>query len=152
MRIAKDEWYMEIAKVVALRGTCARRQVGCVLVDRIGRILSTGYNGVARGIPHCIDTPCPGAGLKSGTGLDVCEAIHGESNALLQCRDVDRIHTCYSTTEPCVNCVKLLMSTNCERVVFLESYPTSSAGKLWTKIHNPHTWVQLKYLTPERPI
>jgi hypothetical protein len=40
--------------------------------------------------------------LPSGTGLDVCEAIHAEQNALLQCKDVEQIDTAYVTAMPCM--------------------------------------------------
>jgi dCMP deaminase len=53
MRPTKIEYFLAIAKVVATRSTCLRRSVGCVLVDKRGHILSTGYNGVASGQPHC---------------------------------------------------------------------------------------------------
>lgn len=48
------DWYwMDVAFLIATRSTCLRREVGCVLVDRRGRVLSTGYNGVASGVSHC---------------------------------------------------------------------------------------------------
>ena len=40
---------MQIARVVATRSTCLRRQVGAVLVMN-RQILATGYNGVPRGV------------------------------------------------------------------------------------------------------
>ncbi|MGC8842362.1 MAG: deoxycytidylate deaminase, partial [bacterium] len=46
-----DEYFMQIARVVATRSTCLRRQVGAVLVKE-KRILTTGYNGAPRGLPH----------------------------------------------------------------------------------------------------
>lgn len=106
-----------------------------MLVDQKGHVLSTGYNGPASGEPHCIDHPCPGANLKSGTGLDVCEAIHAEANALLQCRDPWAINTCYVTASPCVHCVKLLMNTSCRRVVFMDEYPQAEAKVLWLSVN-----------------
>lgn len=123
-----DTYYLKMAYVVALRGTCARRQVGCVLVDERGHVLSTGYNGRPRGWAHCRSSdgifamPCAGADAPSGEQLDSCEAIHAEQNALLQCPDVDRVHTCYTTTSPCVTCAKLLLNTGCRRIVFAERY------------------------------
>ena len=132
-RISKDEWFLEIAKVVALRGTCARRKVGCVLADQHGRILSTGYNGVARGMVHCTAVPCKGVGMRSGTGLDLCEAVHAEQNAILTCRSPDEIHTCYVTTSPCVSCLKLLLNSPCQRIVFGEQYADTNAAALWRK-------------------
>lgn len=125
-----DTYYLELARVVSTRGTCARRQVGCVLVDEHGQVLSTGYNGRPRGWLHCrgddaTASPCAAASSPSGTNLDGCEAIHAEQNALLQCGDVSRINTCYTTTQPCVTCAKLLLNTGCKRVVFSTTYPDS---------------------------
>lgn len=156
MRLSKDEWGIQLAKVTAQRATCLRRAVGCVLVNVRGHVLSTGYNGVASGLPHCNEMAvyrhhvsddklegwyedysfphaCPGAQSPSGTNLDCCQAIHAEQNALLQCKDVHDIHTCYTTASPCVTCVKLLMNTSCQRIVFAEEYPQPAAKELWMK-------------------
>ena len=83
MRPSRGETMLKIASTIAERSTCARRKVGCVLVDINGRVLSMGHNGVAKGQVHCIDTPCPGANCPTGTGLEKCEAIHAEANALM---------------------------------------------------------------------
>ena len=130
MRPTQDEYFMEIAKVVAKRSTCARRSVGCVLMDQRKHILATGYNGVAAGRPHCIDEPCPGACSESGTDLDLCEAIHAEQNALLQCPDVGGITVCYVTVFPCVHCTKLLLNTGCRKIVYAQEYPNKGL-RLW---------------------
>lgn len=74
---------------------------------------------------------CPGATAKSGTNLDACGAIHAEQNALLQCRDVYSIDTAYVSTSPCVTCVKLLLNTSCQRIVFAEPYPHGSSERIW---------------------
>lgn len=131
-RISRDEAGMELAAVWAQRGTCARRRVGCVLMDVEGHVLSSGYNGPASGQPHCVDHPCPGAGRASGTGLDECEALHAEWNAIARCPDIARIHACYVSSSPCVTCVKMLMNTGCRRIVFGERYAHDGAAeRLW---------------------
>lgn len=132
MRVGIDETMLHVAVVVARRGTCKRRQVGCVLTNQRNHILSTGYNGVAAGVEHCVDYPCPGAQAPSGEGLDLCQAIHAEQNALLQCPDVYQIHTAWCTTAPCIHCVKLLLNTSCQRIIFLHSYPhAKNSEELW---------------------
>lgn len=166
MRPNRDEWAMEMAKLTAQRSTCYRRRVGCVLVNERGHVLATGYNGVASGLPHCnerdygiayglaaddasmdeierlsLPNACSGAFAASGTNLDGCEAIHAEQNALLQCENVYEIHTCYVTASPCITCVKLLLNTTCQRVVFLEPYPHNQAGDLWKRAGR--SWEQL---------
>lgn len=132
-----DTYYMQIARVVMTRGTCPRRQVGCILTDEYDRVMSLGYNGVAAGLPHCADHPCPGVNQPSGAGLELCEALHAEQSALLICPDVRKIKTCYATTAPCITCVKLLLNTSCKRIVAGGTYAASGknlwerAGRVW---------------------
>ena len=132
-RLSKDEYFVRMADLVSQRATCKRRAVGCVLVSAAGHVLATGYNGVPAGSTHCIDVPCPGFGFASGHGLDSCEAIHAEQNALLQCKDVSLIHTAYVTTLPCMTCAKLLMNTGCKRIVYGQEYPQQEAKEFWKK-------------------
>lgn len=140
MRPSRDDSGLMIALVCAQRGTCVRRKVGCLLVDKDYRHLSSGYNGPQSGAVHCIDVPCAGAGAPSGTGLDACEAIHAEANALLYCPDVRMIDTCYVTASPCVSCVKLLLGTNCRRIVFIEPYPHPEAKVMWESAGREWCW------------
>jgi dCMP deaminase len=130
-RLTKNEYFLRMAELASQRGTCARRKVGCVLVDRYNHVLATGYNGVAAGRPHCIDAPCPGASYASGQGLHLCEAVHAEQNALIQCRDTMTIETAYCTASPCVHCLRMLLNTSCKRIVFRELYPHAESANLW---------------------
>lgn len=131
MRPDIDTYFMSMAKLVSTRATCPRRSVGCVLVNSRNHIIATGYNGVPSGLPHCIEKPCSGADLPSGCGLDKCQALHAEQNALLQCGDVYSIQTAYITTAPCITCTKLFLNTSCKRIVFLDDYPHSQSKDLW---------------------
>ena len=128
-----NEYFIAIAHIVSSRGTCVRRKVGCVLTDKNNFILSTGYNGRPKGMAHCIDEPCNGAESKSGKDLDKCEAIHAEANALLQCRNTYEIETCYSTSFPCIHCLKLLMNTSCKVIIFSEYYIDNANTKILRK-------------------
>ena len=129
-----NEWAMSIAILTATRSTCLRRRVGCILTNQYNHIIATGYNGVAAGMPHCNETrPCPGALAPSGTQLDLCEAIHAEQNALLQCHDVHTIRRCYTTTAPCITCTKLLLNTTCEEIIYLDAYPHNASQDLWIR-------------------
>lgn len=151
----KVEWAMGLAAIVSARSTCLRRAVGCVLLDAEGRVLSTGYNGRAAGLKHCnkfdpmangIDDAqyphaCSGACAESGQDLDACDAVHAEANALLQCSDVLRLHTCVVTTAPCVSCTKMLLNTPCQRVVWHSFYP-ASGRTLWKRLGRE--WLQFQ--------
>ena len=162
-RPTRDEWALQLALVTARRSTCLRRAVGCVLLDARGRVLATGYNGVAAGLPHCNEAEitriwddylnklpgvttyphaCPGAALPPGQGGSACDAVHAEQNAVAFCRDVSAIETCYVTCSPCNSCVKLLLNTGCKRVIFVEDYPDEAARLLWQRANR--RWEKLK--------
>ena len=146
MRPSIDQWALTLAEIVALRATCIRRHVGCVLLDNHNHIIATGYNGRTVGLPHCQDgIVCVGwePGVTSGTNLDACEAIHAEQNALLQCGDVHEIHTCYTTHSPCLTCTKLLLNTSCQRIVFRHPYAHTQAQELWLTARPKDSWINL---------
>jgi dCMP deaminase len=145
-RLSRDNWALKLAQVTALRSTCNRRQVGCIILNSRGHVLATGYNGVASGLPHCNSTDthqCPGVGSQSGTNLDGCHAIHAEQNALLQCHDVHEIYAVYTTVSPCITCVKLLMNTSCQKIIFNEDYPHNASRQLWESSSSKRSWIKI---------
>jgi dCMP deaminase len=109
---------MTIATVVASRGTCDRKKVGAVIV-RDKTILSTGYNGSIRSLPHCDDA---GHMMEN----DHCVAtIHAEANALVQAaRHGIRVESSaiYVTASPCWNCFKLIANAGIKEVYYGEFY------------------------------
>ena len=121
-----DEYFLNIARRVSERGTCVRRKVGCVLINEHHDIIGSGYNGRAAGVINCLNLPCEGAREESGSGLEKCEAIHAEQNALIRCTNIYQIDTVYCTVSPCVFCVNLLTATPAKRIVFLEEYSSHS--------------------------
>lgn len=127
-RISQDDYFMGIAHMVSRRSTCVRRQVGCVVLNNSYHIIATGYNGVPRGLRHCIDHPCEGASYSSGQGLDKCQAVHAEANALLQTPNVLSVAMIYCTHRPCIHCIKLIMNSTCSELVYDEEYPLDLAG------------------------
>ncbi len=113
-----DEYFMEIAKVVATRATCDRKHVGAVIVrNRI--ILSTGYNGSIRGLPHCDEV---GHTMENGHCI---ATIHAEANAILQAAKngvaIDGADI-YITASPCWPCFKMIANSGIKRIVFGEFY------------------------------
>lgn len=85
MRISKDEYYLNIARAVAQRSTCLRRQYGAVIVHN-DEIVSTGYNGAARHTPNCCDVGrCwrEDNNIPHGEQYESCLAVHAEQNAII---------------------------------------------------------------------
>lgn len=110
---------MQIAETVALRSTCLRHQIGCVIVDTNGKIVSTGYNGAVRGVEHCLDKGCIRDELKiqSATRTECCRAVHSEQNALIQAGKYSEGSTLYVNCIPCITCSKMLINAGIKRVV-----------------------------------
>lgn len=83
-RITKDEYYLKIAKTVAIRSTCLKRQYGCVIVNN-DEIIATGYNGSPRGEKNCCDIGfCKRLNEPNNSGrYDECNSVHAEQNALI---------------------------------------------------------------------
>ena len=120
MRATIEGYLLTVAVAVASRSTC-RRQVGCVLADVNGRILSTGYNGKPKGFAHCDENSCTNPPGSGGT----CHVIHAEQNAALFCTQPNEIHYIAVTRLPCMSCGLLLMNTPGKVLIFEEenSYP-----------------------------
>jgi len=121
-----DQYFMSIAKVVATRGNCSRRQVAALIVmDH--RIVSTGYNGTPAGIRNCFAGGCARCAgtAPSGTGLDECICVHAEQNAICQAARYG-IHVeggvMYVTISPCLTCAKLIVSAGIREVVYGGEY------------------------------
>ena len=109
---------MNIAKETATRSTCDRKHVGSVIV-RDKTILSTGYNGSIRGMPHCDED---GHLMEDGH----CVAtIHAETNAILQAAKngvmIDGSEV-YITASPCWSCFKMLANAGIRKIHYGEFY------------------------------
>ncbi|MFH1094896.1 MAG: deaminase [Candidatus Micrarchaeota archaeon] len=122
-----DEYFMGIAKVVAGRSNCMKRQVGAIII-RDKRIVSTGYNGTPRGVRNCNEGGCKRCNsfADSGTKLDECVCSHAEENAIVQAAYhgiAIRGGTLYTTFSPCLTCTKMILNAGLVEVVYSDAYP-----------------------------
>lgn len=131
-RISKDDYFMQIATLISQRSTCIKRQVGAVLVKN-SHIISTGYNGAPSGFKHCTEDTCVRKNLKSGEKPELCRGVHAEINCVLQAAlhgtSINGDTTLYSTTFPCMNCLKLLINSEINRLVYKEGYAMENKVK-----------------------
>lgn len=121
------DYFMDIARLVARRSTCLRRQVGAVVVKE-KHILATGYNGTPSGITHCAEVGClrQQLGVPSGERHELCRGLHAEQNAIIQAakHGVNIAGaTLYCTNSPCVICSKMIINAGVCKIVYLEGYP-----------------------------
>ncbi|KAG6008706.1 hypothetical protein E4U21_004061 [Claviceps maximensis] len=126
LRPGWDTYFMALASLAAQRSNCMKRRVGCVLVGRERRVISTGYNGTPRGLRNCADGGCPRCndGNSSGVGLATCLCIHAEENALLEAGR-ERIRdgsVLYCDTCPCLTCSIKICQVGIAEVVYAHGY------------------------------
>jgi dCMP deaminase len=121
---------MNLAQATATRSTCPRKQVGAVLTDYNGRILSLGYNGAPKDVAHCTDVGC--------TLLhDECiRAVHAEINALLNLEGRAQGLIAYLTHFPCPRCMGALVQAGCSHIIYSipRAYPSPAETALIDEI------------------
>jgi dCMP deaminase len=100
--------------------------VGAVIA-RDKMILTTGYNGSIRGLPHCDDE---GHLMEDGHCV---RTVHAEANAIVQAaRNGIRLDgsDIYVSASPCFGCFKLIANSGLRRIVFGEFYRDQRIFKL----------------------
>jgi dCMP deaminase len=116
-RIIRDSLYLNIAKLFALRGTCERKKVGCVITCD-NRIISSGYNGSVLQGMNCwdfncdVDQPCQ-------------HSMHAEANAIAHAAKIGiplRDTQMYTTVAPCKDCARLVIQAGIKEVIYLEPF------------------------------
>ena len=145
MRLNKTEYYMNIAKSVALRSTCLRRKYGAIIVKN-DEIISTGYNGSPRDCENCTDTNKCIRNILNIPGkerYELCKSVHAEMNAIISAKRSDMLGaTLYlyglnpddtpHTSTPCLMCKKLILNSGIDTVVTLECDNSNISYKINT--------------------
>ncbi len=117
-RVSWKNYFMNIAREVATRSTCDRKHVGAVIV-REKTILSTGYNGSIKGLPHCDEVGCE---MVDGHCV---RTTHAEANAIVQAaKNGIQINQSeiYVTASPCYDCFKLIANAGINVIYYDEFY------------------------------
>ena len=133
-RPSYDEYFMEMAHLVARRSTCLRRKVGAILV-KDKHILSTGYNGAPKGLKHCSEVGClrEDLGIPSGERHEICRGLHAEQNAIIQAAVFGisiKNSVLYCTNTPCVVCAKMLINASISEIIYSGEYPDDLSKKM----------------------
>lgn len=106
-----DAWFMGLAKYISTASKDPSTKVGAVIVDRERRIVSTGYNGFARGV---IDSPERLNDRETKYKL----IVHGERNAIIFARQDLRDCVLYTYPfMPCAPCAGMVIQAGITEVV-----------------------------------
>lgn len=121
-----DEYFLMLAKLAATRSTCLAFPVGCVIVKDY-QILATGYNGTPAGSIHCTTQGyCyPGLSRCDASKILPSRSVHAEANAIAQAAKhgiITNGASIYVTLEPCLSCLKLIISAGIREVFYETSF------------------------------
>ena len=124
----RPKWYdiyLNFARIISLRSTCSRLQVGCIIASSDNnRILAIGYNGNYPGGPNICDSDEPGK----------CGCYHSEQNALIKLDYNDLTQKImYVTASPCVMCAKGILLAGIKEVWYTDQYRDTSGIQLLQK-------------------
>lgn len=119
-----------LAKLAATRSTCLAFPVGAVIVKN-KQVLATGYNGPPSGSAHCSTQGFCYPGLEScdANKSMPSRAVHAEANAIAQAakHGIPTVGaSIYVTLEPCLSCLKLLISAGIQDVFYETQFNTES--------------------------
>ncbi|WP_253301486.1 deoxycytidylate deaminase [Spiroplasma endosymbiont of Phyllotreta cruciferae] len=110
-----DDFFLSVAHVCAMRSKDPHTQVGSCVVNKIGQIIATGYNGLPRGLN---DDEFPWA--RDGEYLDTKYpyVAHAELNAILSART--NLENCriYTTLFPCAECAKIIIQAGIKEIIY----------------------------------
>jgi dCMP deaminase len=114
IRPSWDQYFLNIAEVIATRSYDAETQVGSVIVDENNRIISSGYNSFP---PNSSDADLPNLRPDKYPFF-----IHAEISSIASCKHDLRGATLYVTHSPCRECIKAIITAGIKRVVCRHKY------------------------------
>ncbi len=132
----KNNYYLDIADTVLIRGTCLRRNYGAIIVKN-DEIISSGYTGAPRGRKNCCDlNVCHREEMKvpRGTHYELCRSVHSEANAIISASRRDMLgavlylvgrdaktNEIVINANPCAMCKRMIINAGIEKVVIRDS-------------------------------
>lgn len=133
VRPEKDQYYLDIARVVATRSTCLKVLIGAIIVKE-DQIIATGYVGAPRktksSLEHgfCLRKKL---NIPSGQQYELCRSVHAEQNAIInaaragvsllggniyiygESKDTGEVINAF----PCFICKKMIINAGLNRII-----------------------------------
>lgn len=127
-RISFEDMAIEIALIASKRSEDPHKKVGACVLDKKGRVLGVGYNGIRSGASL-------GDEFWGDRENRRNYIIHAEVNALANV-DIHKAHLLAVTLLPCSSCANIIASHNISKVLYLEEYEKDDKSKQIFKFHN----------------
>lgn len=128
-RTSREAIHMQTALMWSSRSLCSRLKVGAVITTPdMRRVLSIGYNGPARGLPHdrCQSNK-PGA----------CGCLHAEDNAIAQVDSTVPDKILFVTHQPCEQCAQRIIQAGISKVFYSMTYRSDVGATLLNSVGIP---------------
>ncbi len=132
MKLTWTQYFIELAKLIAKKSSCIKRQVGAVIV-RDNMIISTGYNGTPRGTKNCNEggcARCANPEIKAGMNYHECLCVHAEENAIVQAayQGISTKNSALFTNLcPCLYCAKSIVNAGIKKVFYNQDFAMDEA-------------------------
>lgn len=129
------ETMMSVAILMSERSTCLSSKYGTV-ITKDKQVISTGYNGAPKGVPHCEEVGCIRKELDASHGerYDICRATHSEQNAIAQAAyhgNSVKGGTLYVSGTPCSSCAKIIINAGIDTVIYIDDYYFEMTDKMF---------------------
>ncbi len=109
-----DKWhrrFLELADVISTWSKDPSSKVGAVIVDKDNRIVSTGYNGFAKGVDDTEER-------YENRDIKYKIVLHAEENAISYARrDLSECILYVSGLMPCSHCASLIIQNSIKKVI-----------------------------------
>ncbi len=143
------ETIVQKLEYIAKQGTCSKKKVGCLVVGPAGDEIVTAANG-RPGASRCADGHCyrceASQEFVHGRDHDLCSCLHAEQAAITQAaRKGIRLEgaTLYSTYQPCLTCLKLIVGAGLVEVRFIEPWIIPTVVEVPNLANDYHSLIEL---------
>ncbi|AKX33921.1 deoxycytidylate deaminase [Spiroplasma litorale] len=147
-----DTYFLAMVKLNAMRSKDPDTQVGAIIVNDLKHIVSTGYNGLPRGLD---DDKYPWSRNGEIENSKYAYVVHAELNAILSSGTSVRDCTLYTSLFPCNECAKSIIQAGIKKIIYSnDKYNETALNKIAKKmfkdakvetIYKKEVFIEIKY-------
>ncbi|ASP28026.1 deoxycytidylate deaminase [Spiroplasma corruscae] len=147
-----DTYFLAMVKLNAMRSKDPDTQVGAIIVNDLKHIVSTGYNGLPRGLN---DDDYPWKRDETLEKSKYAYVVHAELNAILSSNSNVRDCIIYTSLFPCNECVKSIIQSGIKKIIYSNDKYDGTAQNIVAKkmlkdanietVYKKEVFLEIKY-------
>lgn len=119
-RQKNDLYWLSVASKISEKSKCQKRQVGGVLLDKMGRVISTAYNFHPRKTK--LDHICFRKDIPTGEQMHIGACCHADVSLLIFANFNEMQNgSMYLTAAPCEACAPYILQAGLDSLVYYKS-------------------------------